>query len=653
MGTFDTKVTFKTIKNDIKKSDSAIREAVANAIDAKSKNIYIYVYIEQDKGSLGLMHEYFCLDIADDGDGIPTDSNEFEKVFCRYKVSEKKEKTNYGRRGKGRYTYLTLAKSPDNVAIYIKKDKQVNKISFQCKDYENIKIFNEATNEQIITKINQPYTTLIQFKDLSKEQLNIEEENIENYIDDIKDEIISFFADRIASKSINIYVNNDLIKIEEYTEKIIKDYKITVENEDLSYSFSVDFYIWNDKVRLKSDRQKHVLFFDDKNILKAIAPSGKNKLAFSSFKQNHSIIVKSKYFDNIDYIENSDDYTNVLTDKIIKNLRAEITFYLESVLINIYKSKIDKVSDEYLKFLKLSQDEITTRAYHAVMLPFIEKFGGKSLSDDIKSIIANLIDTLLKEAPESYLSNIGTILKLKPEDNDKIRYVEENYGIIRAISEKEKYIKRVDFLNTFSELVNGKRRGSVKERTMLHHVVDKNLWIFGEEFENISYNDISSDVSLKTILTKQEMYQFDSDELEEIVSEHKTNKVPDIFIPIEKNNIIYIIELKKPTVKINKKIVNEVMDKYVKTLSEINKKYGVGDKKKIYAIAVSYTKTENVLTMGNLENDGLEIVPKSWDEIINTTRTRYTQKIDDLNHKLKQSKWKDLEVFVLEHSEKD
>ena len=45
MGIFDTKVTFKTIKHDIRKSDSAIREAVSNAIDAKSKNIYIYVYI--------------------------------------------------------------------------------------------------------------------------------------------------------------------------------------------------------------------------------------------------------------------------------------------------------------------------------------------------------------------------------------------------------------------------------------------------------------------------------------------------------------------------------------------------------------------------------------------------------------------------------
>ena len=185
---------------------------------------------------------------------------------------------------------------------------------------------------------------------------------------------------------------------------------------------------------------------------------------------------------------------------------------------------------------------------------------------------------------------------------------------------------------------------------MLHHVVDKNLWMFGEDFENVTYRDIASDVALKTILENDEFYQFDSDELEEIVSEYKTNKVPDIFIPIEKNNIIYIIELKKPKVKINPKIINEIMDKYVKTLSEINKKYGVGDKKKIYAIAVSDVKTENVFTMGNLETDGLTIVPKTWDEIINVTRERYTKKISDLDHKLKQSQWKDLESFILEHT---
>jgi len=650
MAIHNTKVTFKTIKNDIKNSDSAIREAVANAIDANSKNVYLYIYKEHDKGSLISM-EYFCLDIADDGEGIPTTQQEFEDVFCQYKVSTKKEKTNYGRKGKGRYTYLTLTSSPDNIAIYTKQNRKTYKINFECKDNENIKIYNEEFKQTINTKIKQKYTTLIQFKNISKEQFNIQENDLENYIDDIKNELISFFADRIASKSIKVYINDNLLKINDYLEKPIITKDIKVEAEDLALDFKVDFYIWNEKVKLKSDRQKHILFFDDNNSLKGIAPSGKNKLAFSAFKQNHSIIVKSKYLNDINFIENSDDYSNILTDKIIKELRESIALHLEHILFAIYKDNIDKVSDEYIKFLKLSQNEITTKAYHAIMLPFIEKFGNKTLHNDIKSIIVKLVDTLIKEAPESYINNIKTILKLSDNESEKLRYIEENYGIIRAISEKEKYIKRIDFLQTFSELVNGKKRAAVKERSELHHVVDKNLWMFGEDFEDIDYKHIASDVSLKTILEDEKFYQFDSERLAEIIKEHNLKKVPDIYIPIEKNNIYYIIELKKPNVSISSNIISEVFKKYVKTLKEINNKYNTQNKKKIYGIAISNKKNQDVYSMGNLENEGITIIPKTWDELILETKERYNQKIDILEQKIKHSKWKDLENFVLEHKE--
>ena len=54
------------------------------------------------------------------------------------------------------------------------------------------------------------------------------------------------------------------------------------------------------------------------------------------------------------------------------------------------------------------------------------------------------------------------------------------------------------------------------------------------------------------------------------------------------------------------------MDKYVKTLSEINKKYGVGDKKKIYAIAISDTKTENVFIENNPQTGIKEHEEYKW-----------------------------------------
>ncbi len=654
MTTHDTRVTLKTITSDINKSDSAIREAVANAIDANSKNIYIQLYEEQDKGAIGgNIFNYFSLDIADDGDGIPIDNKEFEEVFCQYKVSPKKDRTNYGRKGKGRYTYLVATNSTENVTIFTKSNKNWYRIKFSTNENETIQIMKSEISEKPQTPINKNFTTLVQLKNLDVNKLLINKEpNLENLLNEIKSDIISFFADRIASKSIKIFINDELIKISEYLEIPKKTEIFNIDLEDLDINFEVDFYVWNEKIKLKADRQKHILFLDDNNSLKGIAPSGKHKLSIANRKQNHTIIVKSGYFNDIDYIANNDVHDNLFTDKIIDILRKKIALKLEEILFAIYKHHLDEVSGEYIKFLKISNDDISNKAYHAVLYPIVEKLSKRKVHDDIKSIIAHLVDSLIKVSPDSYISNIQTMLKLSLEDSFKIEYIERNYGVIKSIAEKQKYIERIDILNRFDEMVNGKSRAKVKERTMLHHVIDKNLWIIDEKFEDIGFSDIASDVSLKTILENEGFYSFDNEELDELVKEYNLKKVPDIFIPIEKDKIIYIIELKKPNVKISQNIINDIMNKYTNVFNEINNRLAENDRKKIFAIAISDKKTDNVFTVGNIDKNGVQIEPRTWKEVIDNTRERYSKLIEDLDHKLKTSKWESLEDFISDWNKK-
>jgi hypothetical protein len=649
MATHNTKVTFNTIKSDINKSDSAIREAVANAIDANSKNIYLKIYEEEDQGDL-FKHKYYCLDIADDGEGIPINDDEFEKVFCQYKVSTKKEKTNYGRRGKGRYTYLLATKDPSGIIIYTKNKNSWYQIKFEANESDNIKIINSKIDTKPKTKIDKKFTTLVHFRNIDTQKLELEEENIENIVAETKSEIISFFADRIASKSIKIYINNELLKIDDYTEKKILKQEFKIPIDGLEIDFEVDFYIWNEQIKLKADRQKHILFLDDNNQLKAIMPSGKHKLSIANQKQNHTIIVKSKYLNDIDYMDD-DRYDNVFSDEVLKRLRKEIAIKLEYILFEIYKKHLDKVANEYLAYLSIEQDSITTEVYHSVLYPFIQKYGNKKISNEIKGVIANFIDVLLKEAPETYLQNIQTILNLSSKESQQIKYIEENYGLVKAIAEKEKYLERLDILNNFDEMVHGKGRKKIQERIHLHHVVDKNLWILDEKFEDIKFSDIYSDISLKTILQKYEMYQFNSDDLKNMEKEMNLKKIPDIFIPIEKENTIYIIELKKPTVKISQKIVGEIMDKYTSTLQKINQKLPIDNRKKLYAIAISDEKRGTVYTIGDLAKDGVRIEPMTWKEVIDKTRQRYKDKIELINNTIKNSKWKNMEEFIKEFNE--
>lgn len=649
---YDTKVTIKTITSEINKSDSAIREAVANAIDANSKNICIQLYEEEDKGAIGgNIFNYFSLDIADDGDGIPIGEKEFEEAFCQYKVSPKKDRTNYGRKGKGRYTYLVATNSTENVTIFTKSSKKWYKIKFNSnEENENIQVVKSEISKTPITHINKKFTTLVQLKNIDTNKLISDKEiSLKNLLNELKSEIISFFADRIASKSIKIFINDELIKIDDYLEipKKTETFTIDLEDLDIDIDFKADFYIWNEKIKLKADRQKHILFLDDANSLKGIAPSGKHKLSIANRKQNHTIIVKSGYFNDIDYIANNDDvHNNLFADKIVDILRKKIALKLEEILFSIYKKHLDEVSEEYIKFLKISKDDISNKAYHAVLYPIVEQLSKRKVHDDIKSIIAHLVDSLIKVSPDSYISNIQTMLKLSKEDSFKIEYIEKNYGVIKSIAEKQKYIERIDILNRFDEMVNGKSRAKIKERTMLHHVIDKNLWIIDEKFEDIGFSDIASDVSLKTILENEEFYSFDNEELDELVKEYNLKKVPDIFIPIEKDKTIYIVELKKPNVKISQKIINDIMNKYTNVFNEINNRLAENDRRKIFAIAISDKKTDNVFTVGDIDKNGVQIEPRTWKEVIDNTRERYSKLIEDLDHKLKTSKWESLEDFI-------
>jgi len=647
MRTYNTKVTIATIMNDINKSDSAIREAIANSIDANSKNIYLNFYIEKTKN--GMEIEYFCLDIADDGDGIPIEEKEFEEVFCQYKVSLKKGKSNYGKKGKGRYTYLTLVNDSKNISIFTKdNNKKVFKINFKYEKNENITIAKNEYNKNIETDIPlDKVTTLIQFKNLKEDKFNIYTKKKEDFIDYIRDEIISFFADRIASKSINIYLNNKLLDIDDYLERKVISKVFKEEN----FSFKVDFYIWNKDIKLKSDRQKHILFFDKNRRLKGIAPSGKHKLAFNGFTQNHSILVESEYFNDKDFTEHN-DYDNLFTDLIIKKLKNRIAIELEHILYKIYQANINKISDEYLSFLNITKDEMTENVYHTLLLPFVAKFGNKKIGKDIKSIIVKLINTLASESPDTFIKNLETILDLTKEESKQIQYIQENYGLIATITEKEKIITKIDFLNNFDILVNGKDRKKIKERTQLHKVIEKNLWLIDEKFENIKFSDIMSDQSLKTILENEDFYQFDSKELEKISRKYDIKKIPDIFIPIKKENIIYIIELKKPNVKINRQILDEIEDKYIKTINSINRMKSEYQNKKIIAFAISDSKTENARTRGNINSDNVYIEPKSWIELIEKARERYNKKIFELDNRLKNSKWKNLDEFMLSYDAK-
>jgi hypothetical protein len=144
-------------------------------------------------------------------------------------------------------------------------------------------------------------------------------------------------------------------------------------------------------------------------------------------------------------------------------------------------------------------------------------------------------------------------------------------------------------LETLNKLVHVAEYSDVLlERTQLHKIVEQEVWIFGPEYEQ--RNLIVSDKSLVTLLreqiTRTDIFlDLSSDQekladIETFIEKNRTdieqclNKIPDLVLAksikmnMSDNAIQYlVIELKRPTVKINKECHKQALDVFNGVLS--------------------------------------------------------------------------------------
>ncbi|GKT39735.1 hypothetical protein LOCUS_17500 [Campylobacter jejuni] len=195
----------------------------------------------------------------------------------------------------------------------------------------------------------------------------------------------------------------------------------TSENIKLEeQEFNVDYYIWNEKIRLIGDRQKHMLFFDGSGSLVAKQPSGVDKVDFIDYKQCHTAIIKSQYLSKIQD-ENFDEQTLIADDVLIK-LCKKITLKLKELLRFEYLKTYKVAISDYIERMNVKEklDDVTDEVYSALLIPFIEKFYSKKIVDDVKTIVARLIKVMINTSSDKYLDNLKYILDLDDEQIKKI-----------------------------------------------------------------------------------------------------------------------------------------------------------------------------------------------------------------------------------------
>jgi len=497
--------------------------------------------------------------VRDNGRGI--DYAKLDETFSVFLESTKansseqlKPKKN---RGKGRYSFLSVAHNADWISTYREEDTYraftLSMMDTSCNEYE-------LTDPEIV---DIPRTgTTVRIYNLLK--------SIDGDVVDAK--LIPTLLNRFAwflylnrLRGFKILINGKALDYSEYiNEKLTRTSVITVNQN----RFDVSVIVWKERI----DGSYRTYFTTKGFDVREEETTGynNNTVGFS-----HSVYVVSDYFEEyyplpkrseihesslIGYKENQAQTMRELRASVARELH---TVY-EAYMVERADNEIDKMKKRK-SFPQFSNDvyglmrerdliNVTRAIYCTVpdvfarLKPIQEKslIGFLSLAlngderDDVLSIVAS-ITNLTSEQRHQFAeilqkTSLTSILEM-------IDYIEQRYKVIEII--KALITDLVQFSN---------------ERDHIQRIIEENYWVFGEQ-----YNLVSADIQMQKSLEKylKELGEKISDiEISQLPPDERKKRV-DIFLcgsriqdyEVEEN---LIVELKAPKVRLTLEVVNQI-----------------------------------------------------------------------------------------------
>lgn len=542
----------------------AFCELINNSIQANATKINID--IDQIGGSLLERTVIKQITIRDNGVGVA--QSDFEKKIFEIGTDVKPKG-----KGVGRFAAFQIGAFLDIETVAydpLKKKKiktifPINGADIEKSNLEGIKFtadhkeVDEKADTYYQVKICEFYDEAITqqdkakrlHKDLIKE--NIKEAIFLQYPIQILNDEIAFFINGIKIDK-NAFVIGG---IEKRKENYV-DLEGTTHEMELSFinysAASRDIQVFlrvdNDKIKNVGYKFRYALDIPDSN--------------------GWLVYIDSRLFD-----ENQDIFRNLLipgmrkdAEHLIDNLKGFIDkFFNEKYKDYFNFSKTLREDPFYPYRVRDASSASKSIAFNQIAF-FIEK-EHKILADKrkIRKIIYPLVDKAINHG--ALIPIVTEVLSLKGNQIEKFNELLDRTNLEDVIQFSEEVARKNQFLDFLNNIIYEAPAKRVKERSQLHKVIEKNLWIFGEQ-----YNDtptLFSDKSLKNNLIELRKTFFDYDPSKEAdnlleLEDSSLKDITDLFFFNEKilddnRREILVVELKRPSCKISMKELNQ-LDKY-------------------------------------------------------------------------------------------
>lgn len=562
---------------------SALRELINNSIQAKATEIRVNI------NQYGLDEvtptPFIDLSIMDNGEGVHFD--DIDKKILDIATDDK-----INGKGIGRFASFQIGKDVLIETVGEKNGKKTKtSLKIDCKKIEKSKINDypvEIQSEE--TDLNTYYKVEI------TNLYNVEEIDVnprrkickELLLDNIYRELFLFYSNSIINSKIKIIVNNREVKTEDFllNEVEYKNFDYNRKGKSAKINLTVIHYVSNKPIIRIAYRTENggVLEQVIDEVIRLDIPD----------ENGWEIFVDSVYLN-----ENPGVYRNFSIARLDEEVtdfklatKQEIKQFFQKKFSDYYDFSKKLKNDEYYPFKKRvisSSSQAVAFSQIAYCLEEEYKLLGKSIQ--ARKVIYPLVDLAITNGDLSVV--LSYITNLNTQTITRFKELIEKVDLDNVIEFSNDIVNKGSFLDLLNELIYSDISKRVKERSQLHKILEKQLWIFGEQY--VHSPKLFSDKNLENNLTelRKKYFSYDplilDDNLIEI-SDEKILDITDLFFYNEKilsdvKREIMIVELKAPRCAISQKELSQV-DRY---LFDIEQK-GVFSKDLSYKIILVSSK---------------------------------------------------------------
>ena len=547
------KVTTPSIKKKFKnfKPIESLYELIWNGFDAGATEVELTIKRNELEGIEEIL-------VSDDGSGIDFYSESCG--FNKYDDSEKKNSIQtHGKDGVGRFGFHKICCKAE---WHTKIDDHMYKTtidSIKLEDFNTIKV--ESSETEMLQNVKSG--TVVRLLGFDGQENLPTEDNIIRFLS------IEFGWYLAIKKDINIVFNGKKVKVPQ-----ADTFSHTFEINGLY--FDTQFYRWHTK---PSSEKSYDYYITSNNHVKSKELSGFNQ------RPNFylSTVVKSKVFDNndLDLIAMNSELLDW------RQLKYEILAKQEDMYSKFIKGRASEVIEGYEKKGFFLESTGIDREYSLWRINNIKTVvkelyvNDPSLFNNLKDkpakILIRLLDKVVTSSDNDSLMNIlEGVLDLETDGLDRLSKIINDSSLENVISTVEEITKRLSVVKMIKDIMEYKYH-SILETPDLQKVIEKNSWLFGEQYSLIGAEEDNFNKVAKKLRDQVEsINEVTIGELEDGVNIEGAQRQVDLFLASknlsydESNNKVFkcvIIEIKKPSVSLNKKHLRQIED-YAEIISK-------------------------------------------------------------------------------------